>query len=107
MKTENTINTYGYCVIRSAAGFPLHIVEINHTMHAGFAVFSTAADARSYILQEINRCFSYGPLAYDPGFVFSDRLVKLYRDQTKENNGMFSKVENRQIYINPRFVTEF
>lgn len=92
---QNAINTYGYAVF-SCGKMPLHIVEIKHKLVTSFSVFSNAATAREYILKEKASLEKYCPLEYDPDFSFNRTLLDNY---TKNGNaGLFSKVENKQIY---------
>lgn len=92
---ENRIDTYGYAVF-SNGNMPLHIVQINHHMLAGFAVFCSAKDAKDHIMHEKERLEKYAVLQYDPDFHFSNVLVNLY---TERKYGLFCKLENRQVYI--------
>lgn len=90
------MNEYGYAVFAGTANgknFPLHVVEIRNGFFAGFSVFSTAQDAKSYIQQKKE---NLAGLEYNPDFDFSPALVSCY---TKSGNRLFSKIENRQIYI--------
>lgn len=89
------MNTYGYVVVGNVNNFPLHIVEIRHTMLAAFSVFSNAKDARDYIEKEKRSLENFSPLEYDSNFKFSEGLMAEYR----WGNALFSKVENHQLYI--------
>lgn len=86
------MNKYGYAVFGNGKT-PLHIVQIRHCLFAGFAVFSNARDAKNYIE---NKKTTLPELTYDPDFNFSKSLVEYY---TKAKGGLFSKLENKQMYI--------
>lgn len=90
----NRINTYGYAVFANG-NMPLHIVEIRHSMLASFCVFSNAKDAREHIVKEKESLSKYAPLEYDSDFHFAPNLLREY---TRGRNGLFSKLENRQMY---------
>ena len=91
------INTYSYYVVKGESNFPLHIVEINHIMSSSFSVFSNAKDAREYIEEQKKTLNKYAPLSYDSEMSPCKNLLKIYKSCVY---GMFSKIENHQIYIN-------
>jgi len=94
--------SYGYAIFKNEKGkLPLHIVEIKSPACASFAVFSTSNAAREYILQEKEeankRRYS---LIYDSDFCFSVNLLNVYKNAEK---GLFSKLENKQMYIRENY----
>lgn len=87
------MNEYGYMVVRNKAfNMPLHIVEAKTELFAGVAVFSSAKDARNYILTRLNG------IPYNTDFQFSS-IAKLYIDALD----LFSKLENRQLYTSGHY----
>ena len=92
---KNKINTYGYCVIKGKSNIPLHIVEIKHVMVHGFYVFSTANQANKFINDQISDLNRYEKITYNPDYIFSKNLIKAY----KQTLNLFSKIENKCIYI--------
>lgn len=82
------MNEYGYMVVRNKAfNMPLHIVEAKTELFAGVAVFSSAKDARQYIVTKLNG------IPYNADFQFCG-IAKLYINALD----LFSKLENRQLY---------
>ena len=94
-KIMNTINTYGYMVIRNKGGIPLHVVEIYHNMLACFSVFNNAKDATNFIKSEKESLSKYTPLVYNPDFSFAENLVKIYC----ESENLKSRIDNKQLYL--------
>lgn len=92
---ENRINTYGYAVY-PCGKMPLHIVQVNHCMTAGFHVFGNARDAKTFIEEEKDDLSVYAPLVYDPDFHFSENLVNAYTHGER----LYSERENHEIYTN-------
>ena len=100
------MNTYGYAVYKHHSGMPLFIVEIHSSLFAGVSVFSTNREAQKYIAKEKEMHKMYLKLAhtdrknwdleYDPDFRFTPEIINAYMD---ENLRLFSKIENRQIYV--------
>lgn len=92
------INTYGYMVIRNKPNkIPLTVVEVRHTLHAGFHVFASAMDALNYLekLKKEIGIYPSGDLRYDTDFEFSESLVKEYQNAEKLKKG-----DAWEIYIN-------
>lgn len=82
------MNEYGYMVVRNKAfNMPLHVVEAKTELFAGVAVFSSAKDARHYILTRLNG------IQYNPDYQFSG-IPQLYINA----KDLFTKLENRQMY---------
>ena len=50
----NTINTYGYMVVKNKNNITLHIVEIYTEYYHGFAVFNNSSDAQTFINKALN-----------------------------------------------------
>ena len=87
------MNEYGYMVVRNKAfNMPLHIVEAKTELFAGVAVFSSAKDARHYILTRLNG------IPYNPDYQFCG-IPKLYIDA----KDLFTDLENRQIYTSGHY----
>lgn len=90
------LNTYTYEVHRGRHSFPLHIVEIKSVYLDAFSVSSSAADALTYIQEEKERHAAYHvELTYNPDMELCPGLLDLY----KGARALFSKLENRQLYI--------
>ena len=87
-----TTNIYTYEVhTNEALHFPLHIVDYTTPLCCGCAVFSNAKDARAFIL-ELKADF---PIEYD----FDRTIPSSILDAYKNARSLFSKIENRQLYI--------
>ena len=90
------INQYNYEVHPGRDGLPLHIVEIKSVYLAAFSVFSSARDATAYINTEKERHARYNvKLQYNYDAALSPVLLNLY----KNARALFSKLEDRQLYI--------
>lgn len=90
----NTINTYGYMVIKHKNNIPLHIVEIYHERYHGICVFSNSEHAQNFINTTIKELNAFAKCKYNFDFDFNTDLVKLY----KNSDALFSKVQNKQIH---------
>ena len=87
------MNDYGYMVVKNKAfNMPLHVVETETELFAGVAVFSSAKDARHYILTRLNG------IPYNPDYQFCG-IPKLYIDA----KDLFTSLENRQIYTSGHY----
>lgn len=87
------MNDYGYMVVKNKAfNMPLHIVEAETELFAGVAVFSSAKDARHYILTRLNG------IPYNPDYQFCG-IPKLYIDA----KDLFTDLENRQMYTSGHY----
>ena len=92
------MNDYTYQVVKSAAGFPLHIVSITSCYLAAFSVFNSAADAVAYIKEQKTKHKEYNvDIFYNPEKSIAGNCLKAFTTEEP----LFSKLENRQLYIAP------
>ena len=92
-RKANTINTYGYCVLKRG-NIPLHVVQIYHYMYHGFCVFNSANDAREFIERQKASLDAYAPLEYDADFYFSRTLCNCF---TSADYVIATRLSDRQL----------
>lgn len=85
------INTYGYCVIKSKLGLPLHVVEIRSDLVHGVYVYSTARQAQG----AVNTAKYSLDCDYDPDFHFAQNIIDAY----KNADALFSHCDSYEIYV--------
>jgi hypothetical protein len=94
-------NRYTYEVYPKKTGngmIPLHIVSIEHSFLHAFAVFNSAKGANNYIKHEKARLYAHTgeTMKYDYDMKLPEKLLSVY---LSAESGIFTKRENRQLYI--------
>ena len=96
-------NYYMTCVFKNnTTGQVFHAVYIHHALLVSFAVFNSDIDSMRYVYQQQARAATRG-IYFDRLTGATDPTMKTFLKHYKSASvGMFSKLENRQVYINQR-----